>query len=907
MPNYDYLSDEEKKQTLEKFLKELPEDYKSNLDIIKEKKRIQKHLLERQQRLNRQKLQNKVSSNKRSDKKIISISQKETNSTRLEDIIKKTKPSIRIAVDSYSINAGLKAANNFDLFKSKLSYFFPSLKENLTTQLRDLLVYGEDDFKKVLPENYSLLQTFDAIKYSTEFLKGQHRIHKYYKNTKELNLVSESIKKDVENKMPFFKNIIDDLILYSNKISSRLVSLKTKSYNHKLSIYDPALVESVRSTCNLIEKTREINIEFFEKNIIDLKKINFYNELNPEMRKIVDINAQRLVESYKNIKTFFKPELFPLLLKYIDLKPEEFSQNQDKYYDFLNLSKNDFFSYEDYNKHRKELQEKQKKIAQNQQEQKSISFSEKYSGILKVLNDVFPGSDFKELEQMPDLINYFDRHVYNNSLKFYDIQNISRHDPIGQIMVIHRIVNDFLNVSNPKSLDNLFDEQNLVSDKVSDLYREWSKSYDIFNEYTREVNDFSKEAFLGLENEKKFKKSLIGQRSNEILNQIRNSIIKDFGHTVIKDSNKYEGQKLYKVAEELNDTLAQITSQVNRELIKNKDEQAMKTLKILAQEKFLDLTFNYPSINFVRDYLYKKTQKNIKKNPVEYQLFSLEIFASIVDMYSYLLNDENSFYKNTESDFIIAREEEKVFRERRKDPSISLRKTLDSEIDAAFNDELTGLKNKNFYQKKIVSDFNNFRKHQTLSYILLDIDNFKKVNDSLGHNFGDKVLSYTGSSILETIRKDDLPIRYGGEEFLIILPNNYEVGVNLAKRIAQNHKKSVIYRLSDELSKIPDLLAQKQALEEFRKLAEFDYDDQVQIKRIQMTTNYQNDYNRFLNQYKNLTYATLSMGVREIGNNDAEIEFSMTDKLLYAAKESGRNRIIYFSNKNQKMQGLSID
>lgn len=80
------------------------------------------------------------------------------------------------------------------------------------------------------------------------------------------------------------------------------------------------------------------------------------------------------------------------------------------------------------------------------------------------------------------------------------------------------------------------------------------------------------------------------------------------------------------------------------------------------------------------------------------------------------------------------------------------------------------------------------RTNKTLSLIMMDIDNFKKVNDSFGHNCGDKVLKEVTTSIRRNIRQTDIPIRWGGEEFLIVLP---ETGLEEAYSIAERVRKDI--------------------------------------------------------------------------------------------------------------------
>jgi diguanylate cyclase (GGDEF)-like protein len=78
---------------------------------------------------------------------------------------------------------------------------------------------------------------------------------------------------------------------------------------------------------------------------------------------------------------------------------------------------------------------------------------------------------------------------------------------------------------------------------------------------------------------------------------------------------------------------------------------------------------------------------------------------------------------------------------------------------------------------------------RTLSVILFDIDDFKRLNDSYGHQFGDVVLVSIAQSVRDSLRDSDVPGRYGGEEFLIILPEEeLEKAAYVAERICDGVK-----------------------------------------------------------------------------------------------------------------------
>ena len=137
------------------------------------------------------------------------------------------------------------------------------------------------------------------------------------------------------------------------------------------------------------------------------------------------------------------------------------------------------------------------------------------------------------------------------------------------------------------------------------------------------------------------------------------------------------------------------------------------------------------------------------------------------------------------------------------------------------------------------------RYRHVLSLIMMDIDNFKKVNDTYGHLAGDVVLKEIAATIQKTIRHVDVPARYGGEEFTIILP---ETALLNAAIIAE--------RLRQRISEI-----------------EVKVNDEVTIK------------------------PTVSIGIAEFPNASDDIKqlIDCADKALYASKESGKNCIhLYF-------------
>jgi diguanylate cyclase (GGDEF)-like protein len=156
----------------------------------------------------------------------------------------------------------------------------------------------------------------------------------------------------------------------------------------------------------------------------------------------------------------------------------------------------------------------------------------------------------------------------------------------------------------------------------------------------------------------------------------------------------------------------------------------------------------------------------------------------------------------------------------------------------AKNDALTGALNRNGMRDILMRELDEARKHGTaLSFIMIDIDHFKSINDTLGHPVGDEALQRVSAIAAANIRTSDALVRWGGEEFVILCPGT---PVENAGRLAE---------------KLRARIAGTQILE----------------KRT----------------------VTCSFGVVELNQSEAvESAFARMDEALYEAKRGGRNRVV---------------
>ncbi|MFI4974788.1 MAG: PleD family two-component system response regulator [Caulobacterales bacterium] len=112
-----------------------------------------------------------------------------------------------------------------------------------------------------------------------------------------------------------------------------------------------------------------------------------------------------------------------------------------------------------------------------------------------------------------------------------------------------------------------------------------------------------------------------------------------------------------------------------------------------------------------------------------------------------------------------------------------LRNNLDHSLELAVTDQLTGLHNRRYMTGQLGALVNRAaRGGDPVAALMIDIDHFKKINDSYGHDIGDEVLRDFAVRLASNVRAVDLPCRYGGEEFVVIMPDTKLVD---AQRIAE--------------------------------------------------------------------------------------------------------------------------
>ena len=163
--------------------------------------------------------------------------------------------------------------------------------------------------------------------------------------------------------------------------------------------------------------------------------------------------------------------------------------------------------------------------------------------------------------------------------------------------------------------------------------------------------------------------------------------------------------------------------------------------------------------------------------------------------------------------------------------------------EMAVTDSLTGLFVRRYFMVKLQEEFHRAERYEkNLSVVMADLDNFKDVNDTYGHSAGDSVLKIIGKFLQRNIRDVDIIARFGGEEFVILLPE------------ADKEEARIV---SERLR---------------RTLAQLKLDD--------------------------LPSLTISLGIAAYPEDGNSIEklIKRADAAMYVAKQTGRNRVIMYES-----------
>jgi diguanylate cyclase (GGDEF)-like protein len=131
---------------------------------------------------------------------------------------------------------------------------------------------------------------------------------------------------------------------------------------------------------------------------------------------------------------------------------------------------------------------------------------------------------------------------------------------------------------------------------------------------------------------------------------------------------------------------------------------------------------------------------------------------------------------------------------------LDFRAYLDTCEDAAFTDHITGLANRRRFERQLEREIARTERYgHPFCLLLVDIDDFKQVNDTYGHDVGDQIIILLSKTLHDGIRSVDLAARIGGDEFAVILTETHmKVGIEIAERLRRTFKAAKVSTVSSE-------------------------------------------------------------------------------------------------------------
>jgi diguanylate cyclase (GGDEF)-like protein len=829
---------------------------------------------------------------------------------------KRPSYSVRLKIESYAYSEGFEISGVRQFLFSLFSFLWPK-RDPVPARFTKAIVL--DSAQRGDPEGYSLIHTLlELQKLVRNLLAGGGFLRRVSDSGSDLK---GDLTRDLLNWEPAgyrlmtgFQNIPPRLIESLESLRSRFEKQKNVDvfeltdvvkgvYRITLGVQaDPnVLRERILSTGELIKGL--------------YKRVYTSEEQIRHVCTRIDYQIADFMACYTRLK-WFAGQLYPALLKLLNVfrTQAQVASILENIYAFVGLDQKDVLILRETmdpatsrerrkegpvfrEKAGEESREELTREEEAESEEPPFDFNEEFRGILTILDYAFPGCRAQHIwEGDYSILLWFQQKIFSHRehrgsvvsrrLDFTDLLwKISRWDPLGPVIVLHELIGQMLESLNPEALVQLVDplrgRKSKSVDLLGEIRRQWrAVREEVLLRYLKEVDYFEKELSLRERDEAgRFLSSTIARKTIETINQIRNHVIRGYGHVALSMDRKeyFRCRPLYAMTKDLREFLG--------ELVIPRDQ--LDTDNPIVHQRFdrQDLVDRQPGplMDQIHSYIEAlPEEKRILKSPLEeYNRVFLEILFGFTELLDFLLNDERSRLTEAGAEVLFATaEERRIYREIENDRTplrVDLRKDFE-EID-----RLTGLYSKNEYLRFMPTLFQGNRQAgQPLSLMVMDLDRFKAINDTLGHDFGDEILKLAAEVILASGREEDLAVRFGGDELLVAVKADVAAALAQAARIRSRYYELLKERFAKRLKEVPLLMAQKELADKKKT-----------------DPNYRGGIEDFLERWKGRGLGTLSIGVAQgLGKKlkvpcaDEKELFRRADKILYLAKDSGGNRSV---------------
>jgi diguanylate cyclase (GGDEF)-like protein len=823
----------------------------------------------------------------------------------------------RLKIESYAYSEGFEISGIRQFLASLFSFLWPG-RDPVPVRFIKALVL--DSARRGDPEGYSLIHTL---------LELQKLVQNLLSGGGNLRRVSDSgsnLKGDLTRDLLNWEPAGYRLLLSFQKIPPRLLealeSLRSRFEQQKnVDVFE--LTDVVKGVYGITLGV-QADPKVLEERILGAgelikgpyKRVYTSEERIQQVCTRIDHQIADFLACYTRLK-WFSGQLYPALLKLLNLfrTQAQVASILENIYAFVGLDKKDVLILRESmdlaasRERRKpertfregegeeESREELAKEEQAESEEPVFDFNEEFRGILTILDYAFPGCRVQHIwEGDYSILLWFQQKIFSHRehrgpvvsrrLDFTDLLwKISRYDPLAPVIVLHEIIGQMLESLNPEAIVQLVDplrgRKSRSADLIGEIRRQWRAAREeVLLRYLKEVDYFEKELTLReKDGEGRFLSSTIARKTIETINQIRNHVIRGYGHVALSMDRKgyFRCRPLYAVTRDLHEFLG--------ELVIRRDQ--LDTDNPIVHQRFDrdDLVEREPGplMDQIHSYIEAlPEQKRILKNPLgEYNRVFLEILFGFTELLDFLLNDARSRLSEAGAEVLFATaEERRIYNEIENDQTplrVDLRKDFE-EID-----RLTGLYSKNEYLRFMPALFQGSRQAgQSLSLMVMDLDRFKAINDTLGHDFGDEILKLASEVILASGREEDLAVRFGGDELLVAVKADVAAALAQAARIRSRYYGLLKERFAERLKEVPLLMAQKELADKKKT-----------------DPNYRGGIEDFLERWKGRGLGTLSIGVAQgLGKKlrapcaDEKELFRRADRILYLAKDSGGNRSV---------------
>jgi diguanylate cyclase (GGDEF)-like protein len=433
---------------------------------------------------------------------------------------------------------------------------------------------------------------------------------------------------------------------------------------------------------------------------------------------------------------------------------------------------------------------------------------------------------------------------------------------VGAVLVLHEIVAQMLDSLNPEAVGRLVDPLALggapVPQRLMDLRAQWALLREaLLLRYLKELADLDRQiSALPPETAHRYLASPAGRKSVEMVNQLRNHLVRGYGQValLIDREELFRVPPLYAVSRGVCELLSKLVPA----------RRQLGALSPIPQHRLRaeDLVQAPPGtlLNQISSWIeaVPASERLLVEPRAEANRLFLEILYGTADLLDHLLNHESSPLRGLGGRVLLAGEADKAIRAEIQQDRSPLRVQLRRDFEQV--DNLTGLHSKNEYLRLVPILFRQEKlAGRELALLLADLDRFKAVNDALGHDFGDTLLSLAGRAVLSCCREEDPATRFGGDELLVVLRGGADAGARLAARIRGTFEE---FKAGPIASRLADLARRQTGL-------------------------------------AGVTVGTLSIGVAQgLGRahprpcpNEQSL-FRRADRMLYLAKGLGGNRTV---------------